>query len=120
KMEPKAEPRVDAVEAHGDYRDAYRKGIEAKNRKRWSEAARLFQDALAARGIDTGERINISGFGNIEPYVPHYYLGLSLKNLDNCKEALQAFDLSEKDGAIQKTSLFKSLQQNRQECLQRR
>ena len=64
--------------------------------------------------------INISGFGNIEPYVPHYYLGLSLKNLDNCKEALQAFDLSEKDGAIQKTNLFKSLQQNRQECMQPR
>jgi hypothetical protein len=120
KAEPKAEPKADPLVANADYRESYRKGIEAKNRKRWSEAVRLFQDALAVRGIDTGERINISGFGNIEPYVPHYYLGLSLKNLDNCKEALQAFELSEKDGAIQKTNLFKSLQQSRQECMQPR
>jgi hypothetical protein len=117
---PKVEPKVDPAVGTADYRDLYRKGIDAKNRKRWADAARLFQDALAVRGIDTGERINISGFGNIEPYVPHYYLGLSLKNLDKCKDALQAFDLSEKDGAIQKTNLFKSLQQNRQECLQPR
>jgi hypothetical protein len=100
----------------GDYRETYRKAIDAKNRKHWDDAARLFQTAVQLNGTDTGERINVSGFGNIEPYVPKYYLGLSLKNLGKCGEAVQLFDESERDGAVQKTTLYKSLQQYRQEC----
>ena len=90
----------------GDYRDVYRKAIEAKNRKQWAIAVDLFRASLALRGTDTGERINISGFGNIEPYVPHYYLGLALYNVKNCAEAVENFNMSEKDGAIQKTNLY--------------
>jgi hypothetical protein len=101
----------------GDYREVYRKAIDAKNRKRWDEAAKLFQASLALRGTDTGERINISGFGNIEPYVPHYYLGLAQFNLKNCSAAVTNFNMSEKDGAIQKTKdLYASLQQTRAMC----
>ena len=116
---PAAVPRVPstAVPPTGDYREVYRKAIDAKNRKRWDEAAGLFQASLALRGTDTGERINISGFGNIEPYVPHYYLGLAFMNQNNCQQALSNWDLSEKDGAIQKTSLYASLQENRKRCL---
>jgi hypothetical protein len=101
----------------GDYREVYRKAIDAKNRKRWDDAARLFQEALTLRGTDTGERINISGFGNIEPYVPHYYLGLAYLNLKNCQQALANWDLSEKDGAVQKTSLFSALNAGRKQCV---
>jgi hypothetical protein len=107
-----------AVPVSGDYREIYRKAIDAKNRRRWDDAARLFQQALALRGTDTGERISISGFGNIEPYLPHYYLGVALMNLGDCDRALENWDLSEKDGAIQKTGLYASLKQNRQKCRQ--
>ena len=112
---PAAKPAVT-----GDYRQSYRLAIDAKNRRRWEEAAQLFQRAAQQNGTDTGERINISGFGNIEPYVPKYYLGLSLKNLNRCPEALQAWEQSERDGAIQKTDLYKALQDNRRECLGQR
>ena len=48
------------------------------------------------------------------------HLGLALKNLGKCDEALRAFEASERDGAIQKTgNLYKSLVQNRTECEQR-
>jgi len=39
-----------------------------------------------------------------------------MKNLNNCAAALENWDLSEKDGAIQKTNLYKALLQNREEC----
>jgi hypothetical protein len=100
----------------GDYREVYRKAIDAKNRKRWDDAAKLFQAALALRGTDTGERISISGFGNIEPYVPHFYLGIAQMNLKDCQSAMANWNLSEKDGAIQKTNLFSSLRDYRAQC----
>lgn len=113
KSPPPAPPTVPTT---GDYRETYRRAIDAKNRRQWNDAARLFQQSLALRGTDTGERISISGFGNIEPYVPHYYLGLALMNLGDCSGALENWDLSEKDGAIQKTNLHGALKQNRQKC----
>lgn len=101
----------------GNYRDTYRKAVEAKNQKRWQEAASLFQTALQQNGTESTERINISGFGNVEPYVPHYYLGLALKNLNDCPAALKQWEDSEHDNAIQKTNLYKSLRENRDACL---
>ena len=104
------------AQATGDYREVYRKAIDAKNRKRWDEAAKLFKDALALRGTDNGERINISGFGNIEPYVPHFYLGVAQMNLKDCQAAMVNWNISEKDGSIQKTSLYGSLKDYRAQC----
>jgi hypothetical protein len=100
----------------GDYREVYRRAINAKNRKQWKDAAALFQQSLQLRGTDTGERISITGFGNIEPYVPHYYLGLALMNLSDCAGALQNWELAERDGAIQKTGLYGSLRDGRRKC----
>ena len=104
------------VAGGGDYRETYRKAIDAKNRKRWDAAAQLFQTAVQQNGTDTGERISISGFGNIEPYVPKYYLGLSLQNLGRCRDAVTAFDNSERDGAVKSTNLYKSLVEGRTAC----
>jgi len=100
----------------GDYREVYRRAINAKNRRQWKDAATLFEQSLQLRGFDTGERISITGFGNIEPYVPHYYLGLALMNLSDCAGALESWELAERDGAIQKTPLYGSLQDGRKKC----
>ena len=100
----------------GDYREVYRRGINAKNRKQWKDAATLFEQALQLRSTDTGERISITGFGNIEPYVPHYYLGLALMNLNDCAGALRNWELAEQDGAIQKTNLYDTLESGRKRC----
>lgn len=98
------------------YKNTYVKAIDAKDRKRWEQAAQLFQTAIQQNATDSGERINISGFGHFEPYLPKYYLGLSLQNLGRCADAVKAFDDSERDGAVKNTSLYKSLVQNRQAC----
>jgi hypothetical protein len=100
----------------GNYKDTYKKAIEAKNQKHWQQAEELFQTALKQNGSESTEKINISGFGNVEPYVPKYYLGIVLKNLNNCPAALKQWEESEHDNAIQKTNLYKSLLDNRDAC----
>jgi hypothetical protein len=100
----------------GNYKDTYKKAIEAKNQKHWQQAEELFQTALKQNGSESTEKINISGFGNVEPYVPKYYLGIVLKNLNNCPAALKQWEESEHDNAIQKTNLYKSLLENRDAC----
>ena len=104
--------------ASGDYRDSYRKAITATDRKRWKEAQGFLETSLAINAKDTAEQINISGAGNFEPYVPHFYLGLALssQSLNNCPEALKQFDLSEQDGAIKNTRLYAKLKQQRAAC----
>ncbi|HEY2907190.1 MAG TPA: hypothetical protein VGJ29_14910, partial [Vicinamibacterales bacterium] len=103
----------------GNYKDTYKKAIEAKNQKRWQQAEELFETALKQNGSESTERINISGFGNVEPYVPKYYLGVVFKNLNNCPAALKQWEDSERDNAIQKTNLYKSLLENRDACVRK-
>jgi hypothetical protein len=100
----------------GSYRDSFKKGVEATNERRWRDAQSLFETALQQNPTESTERITISGFGNVQPYVPHYYLGLALKNQNDCAGALKEWNESEHEGAIQKTNLYKALQQNRGGC----
>ncbi len=100
----------------GNYKDIYGKAIAAKDKKQWKQAQSFFEDAIALNGKDTAEPINISGFGNVEPYVPHFYLGVVLRAQNNCAGALKEFDLSEQSGAIQKSRLNSALSQERKAC----
>ena len=115
---PRTEPAVPAETkpVSGNYKETYKKAIEAKNQKQWQQAEQLFETALKQNGSESTERINISGFGNVEPYVPKYYLGVVFKNLNNCPAALKQWEESEHDNAIQKTNLYKSLLENRDAC----
>jgi len=106
----------DLAVVNGDFKDPYRKAIAAADLKRWKDAETMLHTALSRNPKDTGEPINISGFGNVEPYVPHFYLGVALAAQSNCADALKQFDLSEQDQAIQKTRHYKTLQQQRQTC----
>jgi hypothetical protein len=113
---PEAGPSGGAPIVAGNYKETYRKAIEAKNQKRWQQAVTLFETAIKQNGTESTERINIAGFGNVEPYVPHYYLGVALKNLNNCTAAMDEWNVSLDQGAIRKTNLFKSLQENVVTC----
>jgi hypothetical protein len=100
----------------GDYRDLFRKAMVARDRRQWSESRQLLQQAIRINGVESTERITIAGIGNVEHYLPKYFLGLALKNLNDCPGALAAFAQSERDGAIQRTSHYRTLQQDRDSC----
>jgi Novel STAND NTPase 1 len=101
----------------GNYRDTFRKAMEAKDRRRWAQARDLFQQAIQQNGTESTEKINVSGFGGLEEYLPKYHLGIAFKNLKDCGSALKAWADSEKDGAVQRIpDAYKSLQRERDNC----
>src|SRR6266545_2548787 len=93
--------------ARADYKETYRKGIEAVDRKRWPEVARLMREAIAENAKE-GERVKLYGL-RFEAYVPHFYLGLALVNTGDCEAAVRAFDASEAAGAIRGTPRYADL-----------
>ena len=101
------------------YRDTYKRAIDAKNRRRWTDARKLFEEALAQNSVESTERISISGFGNYEPYVPRYYLGLALSNLGDCPGALENWQKSEADGVVKQTNLYSTLRSERAKCAEK-
>ncbi len=101
------------------YRDTYKRAIDAKNRRRWTDARKLFEETLAQNSVESTERISISGFGNYEPYVPRYYLGLALSNLGDCPGALENWQKSEADGVVTQTNLYSTLRSERAKCTEK-
>jgi tetratricopeptide (TPR) repeat protein len=87
-----------AVEARADYKDSYRKGMEALDRKRWDEVARYMREAIGENPTE-GERIKLYGL-RFETYLPHFHLGAAYLNLGNCDLATKSFETSRTQGAI--------------------
>jgi hypothetical protein len=100
-----------------DFRESFKKGIEAVDRKEWSDVARWMRQA-AAEQPQEGESVKIYGV-RFEPYLPHFYLGLALFQSGDCEGALEQWQLSESQKAVQSTSRYKLLVQNRDTCRQR-
>lgn len=87
-----------AVPARADYKDSYRKGIEALDRKHWDDVIKYMREAIADNPTE-GERIKLYGL-RFEIYLPHFYLGAAYLTLNNCKLALKEFEISRSQGAI--------------------
>jgi len=100
-----------------DYKESYRKGIEAVDRKEWEEVARWMRQAASEQARE-GEPVKIYGV-RFEPYIPSYYLGLALFQNGDCEGALTQWQESVKQGAVQTTGRYKALVQSRDTCRQR-
>ncbi|HEV8240101.1 MAG TPA: hypothetical protein VGS57_12090 [Thermoanaerobaculia bacterium] len=95
--------------AHADYRETYRRGIDAFTGKRWEEAARLMRQAIAEHP-EAG-----AGILGMRRYTPHYYLGIALVEQGDCPGAVEAFDTAEKQGKLSREEL-RDLTQRRLLC----
>jgi hypothetical protein len=103
--------------ARADYKENYRKGIEAVDKGNWPEAARRMREAIAEQPQE-GEKLKLYGM-RFETYLPQYYLGLALFNSQDCAGASAAFQASETQGAVQKTSQYKTLKSDQADCQKR-
>jgi hypothetical protein len=104
-----------AAAAHADYKDDYKKGVEAIEKGKWDEGARLMRAALGSQAAE-GESIKLYGMRFV-PYLPQYYLGLALYKSGDCQGAVQAWKNSEGQGAVKKDSgLYKELVKNKAAC----
>jgi hypothetical protein len=103
--------------ARADYRDSYRRGIEAVEKGRWAEAATHLR-AAAAEQPKEGERVKLYGM-RFEEYLPHFQLGQALFQAGDCEGALRAFSVSQAQGVVQKSEAFRTLERSRGECQKR-
>lgn len=103
-----------AAAAWADYKDEYRAGIQAADRRQWSEVVRLMELAIAAKPVE-GEQVSIYGM-RFEPYLPHYHLGVAHFNLGNCEAALRAWGESERQRAVIRTNFYANLKKLRASC----
>ena len=106
-----------APPARADYRDSYRRGIEAAEKQRWVEAATHLR-AAAAEQPKEGERVKLYGM-RFEEYLPHFQLGQALFQSGDCEGALRAFGVSQGQGVVQKSPAFRTLERTRAECQKR-
>lgn len=106
---------ITSIGAAADYKDSFKRAIQALNQRRWAEAAQLFREALSQQGVEAPDPINISGM-DYKPYLPEYYLGVALMNANDCAGALEAWRISEQQGAIKKTRENRTLAQLRRDC----
>jgi len=98
-----------------DYRDSFRRAVQARNRGRWVEVIKYLREAIAEQPQDTGERINISGMDFV-PYLPQFFLGTALFNVGDCAGALEAWQKSEAQGAVKRVNEYNMLQGMRKKC----
>jgi hypothetical protein len=96
-----------------DARDSYKRGLDAIEQKRWSEAAKEMRQAIAEKPEAAG------GIGNLfRRYTPHYWLGIALAEQGDCRGAIAAFDTAEGQGKLSKEEA-QQLTQRRQLCHRR-
>lgn len=91
-----------------DYRDNYRVGLEALEAGRFDEAVRELRNAIAQRAEAK------VGFRR---YLPHFYLGLALHELGDCRGAITAWTKSEEQNEIKKVrDEYTDLRTRRKQC----
>jgi tetratricopeptide (TPR) repeat protein len=98
-----------------DYRESYRRGLEAASRGSWADAERFMRAALAEHPRE-GERVFVDG-GRAEAYLPRYYIGLALYQSGNCVAARREWEAGR--AAIQRTPFLKTVARLNQECQKR-
>jgi hypothetical protein len=103
-----------APPARADYKDSFKKGMEATDRKRWDEVVKHMQ-AAAAENTNEGERLKLYGL-RFEVYFPHFYLGAAYLNLGKCPEAVKEFKISQSQGAIRSSPKYAELVDGLKSC----
>ena len=96
---------------HADYREAYKRGLDAIEGKRWEDAARQMRLAIGERPEAAAGVLGTS----FRRYTPHFYLGVALAEAGDCRGAVEAFDAAEKQGKLSKEEV-RDLAQRRQTC----
>ena len=83
--------------------DAFKEGLEARDDRKWQEAAAAMRRAIQIDPKETGRKIR-RGLGGMlgggTEYLPHYFLGEALYNLGDCVGAVEAWDVSEQQGVV--------------------
>jgi hypothetical protein len=95
--------------------DAFRAGLDARADKKWRDVTVQMRRAIQANPQESTRKVRsrIGGLlrqGGTE-YLPHFFLGEALFNLQDCVGAMDAWSISERQGSLQsRTDLLMILQ----------
>jgi hypothetical protein len=101
--------------------DPFRAGLEARENKKWRDVVTQMRLAIQQSPIDATRKVR-SGLGGLlrqggTEYLPHYFLGEALFNLQDCAGAVEEWAKSEQQGAVRSRSdLLKALQDGYATC----
>ncbi len=90
-----------ASPALAGWQEDYKAGRAALNEGKHNKAETHFRSAIAEKSAEKANAIKASGMF-FEPYLPHFYLGMTLFQKKDYAEAVREFDLSESQGVIKK------------------
>lgn len=93
---------LSAAVAWADFKEAYKDGVTAAERRDWPRVKQLMQQAIAAEPR-ANPRVRLYGM-RFEPYLPQYYLALAEFGLGNCPGALAALADSSLERAMSEAS----------------
>ncbi len=89
------------AQAWAGWEQSYKDGRAAYENAEFGKAVKFFRDAIADRPDEKANAIKTSGMF-FEPYLPHYYLGMSLFQRKEFGEALAELNKSESMKVVQK------------------
>jgi hypothetical protein len=95
--------------------DAFRAGLDARADKKWRDVTVQMRRAIQANSQESTRKVR-SRLGGLlrqggTEYLPHFFLGEALFNLQDCVGAMDAWSISERQGALQsRTDLLMILQ----------
>jgi hypothetical protein len=83
--------------------DAFRRGLDARGDRNWTAAANQMRAAIANDPKESQRRVGggfLRAFGGGVEYLPYYFLGEALFNLQDCVGAVEAWGNSEQQGVV--------------------
>jgi hypothetical protein len=85
--------------------DAFRAGLDARADKKWREVTVQMRRAIQANPQESTRKVR-SRLGGLlrqggTEYLPHFFLGEALFSLEDCVGAMDAWSISERQGAVQ-------------------
>jgi outer membrane protein assembly factor BamD (BamD/ComL family) len=114
-------PSMTTAQTQAQAEEAFREGIQARNAKRWEEAAKRMREAIQRDGNESVTRKVRTG-GGLNPftsteYLPYYFLGEALYNREECAGAIGAWEVSEQQKAVSAKKEFVAvIQKGYAEC----
>lgn len=88
---------------------AYSRGKKAAGEEQWRLAAQLMVQAIDADPVETKRPL-------LGPYIPHYFLGLSLYELGDCEVAMQHLQMSRRYRVVRDIKQLRKLDEIENSC----
>jgi hypothetical protein len=83
-----------------DKDEAFRRGLEARDKKNWKQAELEMRSALVSDAKESTRKVGGGIFRGGMEYLPHYFLGEALYNQNDCVGAVTEWATSQQEPAI--------------------